>query len=365
MLKSYYGSFVRPGGDEPLVFKAFDEQGNGVLHSNDSSCVVPVESGVPLFVNGLTSSFASAFAPELMKLGAQIPKSDLNSSDSWSFSREWDEHFDSANERTWGYTVQERYEQLLMECQVTENELKSMSVLDAGCGNGSLTDYIGDKCSSVMGLDFATSVMKANSRKRSKNVQFVQADLHNSPIKDETFDLAYSIGVLHHTPNTRVAFDSVAKMVKPGGRLYIWLYRRPENFLGRMVKVPIYDSLRWIISRLPAALQGVSVQVYARLVRAFHRLRTGKEPIALREYLISAYDDLACRWRFYHHPIEIARWFHEAGFDAPTLSHWDNPFGFGMVARKRKQDATPGISYGDGTKLWDNRETVLGRLHKD
>ena len=365
MLTSYMGSFVRPGSDDPLVFEAFDAQGNGVLHSNGSGCVIPVESGVPVFVDGLTTAFAGAFAPELKKLGVEIPKSDSRRSDSWSFSHEWDEHFGSAVERTWGYTVQERYEQLLLECRVTENELKSMNVLDAGCGNGSLTDYIGDKCGSVMGLDFATSVKTANSQKRSKNVQFVQADLHNSPIKDQTFDLAYSIGVLHHTPNTRVAFDSVARMVKPGGRLYVWLYRRPENFLGRMVKVPIYDGLRWVISRLPTSLQGALVQVYARLVRTFHRLRTGKEPVALREYLISAYDDLACRWRFYHHPIEMARWFHEAGFDAPTLSHWDNPFGFGMVAIKRKQDATPGISYGDGVKLWDNRQTVLGRLHKD
>lgn len=365
MLTCFMGSFVRPGSDEPLIFDAFDEQGNGVLHSARSEFLVPVESGVPLFVDGLKASFASAYSSELARMGVQIPTSDASRSENWSFSREWDEHFDSSVERTWGYTVQERYEQLLLECRVTEDELKTMNVLDAGCGNGSLTDFVGDRCASIMGLDFATSVKTANSRKKSQRVQFVQADLHNSPIKDQTFDLAYSIGVLHHTPSTRIAFDSVAKMVKPGGRLYVWLYRRPENFLGRLVKVPIYDGLRWIISRLPPLLQGVLVQAYARLVRTFHRLRTGAEPVPLREYLISAYDDLACRWRFYHHPIEVARWFYEAGFDAPTLSHWDNPFGFGMVAVKLKQDATPGIAYGDGVKLWDNRQTVLGRLHKD
>ena len=103
----------------------------------------------------------------------------------------------------------------------------------------------------------------------------------------------------------------------------------------------------------------LAVGAYARLVYSLHRLR-GSTDIPLAEYLVSAYDDLTPMWRYYHTPIEVGGWFHEAGFTAPLLSHWDNPYGFGVVATRAQQDATPGIHYGDGVKLWDENRTLIG-----
>jgi SAM-dependent methyltransferase len=53
---------------------------------------------------------------------------------------------------------------------------------------------------------------------------FVQSDLMSSVFKPESFDLIYSGGVLHHTPNTRRAFDEVVNALRPGGRIFVWLY---------------------------------------------------------------------------------------------------------------------------------------------
>src|SRR6478672_928673 len=48
----------------------------------------------------------------------------------------------------------------------------------------------------------------------------------DAPLADGQFDLVFSIGVLHHSPDPRRAFAQVASKVKPGGRLAVWLYRR-------------------------------------------------------------------------------------------------------------------------------------------
>ena len=63
--------------------------------------------------------------------------------------------------------------------------------------------------------------------------------------------------------------------------------------------------------------------------------------------------------------VTTAAWFHDAGYSAPVLTHWDNPYGFGLVATKERQAVTPGINYGAGEKLWDQKRTLLGRLHAE
>ena len=355
---------VDPTDSSGFAPPELDANGDGLLTNASNGNQYPVRAGVAVFVNGALPKQPSPGSVDAAQANP-VAGNAMPGAGDWSFSREWDEHFDTGNERTWGYTVQERFEQLLMECQVSEDDLRTMTILDAGCGNGSLTNLVARKCATVVGIDFSSSVHGANRQGKETGAQFVQGDLLSPPLAAGSFDLIFSIGVLHHTPDTRRAFDAVAKLVKPGGKMYVWLYRRPENFLGRCVKVPIYDGLRWVISRLSAKGQDRAVGAYARLVHGLHSLRRGGAPVPLREYVISAYDDLACRWRYYHHPIEVARWFHENGFSAPTLSHWDNPYGFGVVATRVPAAATPGISYGDGVKLWDPDQTLLGRLHKD
>ena len=66
------------------------------------------------------------------------------------------------------------------------------------------------------------------------------------------------------------------------------------------------------------------------------------------------------QWRRYHTAYELSDWFHKNGFASPVLSHWDNPYGFGLVAIKDSQDATPGIHFGSAPKLWDEDQTLVG-----
>src|SRR4029453_16282739 len=85
------------------------------------------------------------------------------------------------------------------------------------------------------------------------NVHLMQADIFALPFRDSTFDLAYSIGVLHHTPDPQTAFARVASTVRPGGQLAVYLYarygiaHRGSDVIRRLTaKLP--HSAMWAIS---------------------------------------------------------------------------------------------------------------------
>jgi SAM-dependent methyltransferase len=100
----------------------------------------------------------------------------------------------------------------------------------------------------LVGVDLSAAVEKAAAVCATlPNVLIVQADLLDLPLAEQAFDLVYSIGVLHHTPDPRRAFHQIARCVKPGGRLAVWLYRRntaPQEWLN--------TAIRALTTRLPA-----------------------------------------------------------------------------------------------------------------
>ena len=81
----------------------------------------------------------------------------------------------------------------------------------------------------VWAIDLGTAVEVARRNTHSRNVNVVQADLHNPPFALESFDFIYSIGVLHHLPNPEAAFQNLLRFLKPGGVVQIYLYWKPEQ----------------------------------------------------------------------------------------------------------------------------------------
>lgn len=75
-------------------------------------------------------------------------------------------------------------------------------ILDAGCGGGCYARFLGDHKARVVGVDLSAAVTKAAALcARFPNVLILQADLLNLPSPESSFDLVYSIRVLHHTPD--------------------------------------------------------------------------------------------------------------------------------------------------------------------
>ncbi len=313
----------------------------------------PIIHGVPIM---LDDSFSRDF---LSKHAVQISANEVLNSlglvaseqTSWSFSSEWDHHFDSDLLKTWGWTIDARVQQFFLETGLGPEDCKGKMILDAGCGNGQLSEGLCKLGATIVALDYSTSVLGASRRRKSPNVHFVQGDLQAPPLAFEVFDLVISNGVIHHTKDTYKTFIKVAELVKPFGRFYLWLYRKPESFGRRVFLYPIFDFMRLLVSRLPPFLQAFVVKCYARSLMIKHKLLGASTGRSWQEYVVAAYDSLTPFWRHYHTPLEVSCWFFKNGYSHSTLTHWDNPWGFGVVAMKEAQDDTPGVNFGKVTSI--------------
>lgn len=142
-----------------------------------------------------------------------------------SFGYQWNrfrkEQIDSLNgttlsaDRFWSETGWDR------------EQMQGKLVLDVGCGAGRFLDISSTADADVVGVDISGAVdaAKANLADR-KNVHLVQASIYDLPFREGTFDLAYCIGVVQHTPDTRQTLSSIAEMVKPGGNVAVTIYPR-------------------------------------------------------------------------------------------------------------------------------------------
>jgi SAM-dependent methyltransferase len=204
-------------------------------------------------------------------------------------------------------------------------------VLDAGCGKGRhifLAAQFGAR--TVVGVDLSDAVDAAFSNTRDmENVHVVQADILHLPFKSP-FDLAYSIGVIHHLPVPKSGFLALARHVKRGGRISTWVYGREGNqWIERFVD-PIRTNLT---SRLPRFL--TRCLCFAPAVTLFAALKLLYRPATNRSWLkrllpysdylcfISDYsfaenfwnvfDQLVAPTAFYHTREEVVDWFETLG----------------------------------------------------
>lgn len=104
-------------------------------------------------------------------------------------------------------------------------------LLDAGCGAAmsglSLFESVLDRVR-YLGVDVSNSVDVAKARFEESGLPaaFIQADLNRIPLPENSVDLIFSEGVLHHTDSTRAALAALTKHLKPGGRIMFYVYRR-------------------------------------------------------------------------------------------------------------------------------------------
>lgn len=101
------------------------------------------------------------------------------------------------------------------------------TVLEVGCGAGRFLEIIGHSPATIVGVDLTRAIdVSRQNTAHLPNVHLVQADVYDLPFRPESFSHVYSIGVLHHTPSTYKAFTFLPPLVKAGGQLAVWVYRR-------------------------------------------------------------------------------------------------------------------------------------------
>ena len=194
-------------------------------------------------------------------------------------------------------------------CTGTKPETQDIRILDAGCGTGSGTDYLihqnpGAEVTAIDLSEKALEVAKERCNrsgviaKHDKPVNFYNLKLEEATQLEGEFDFINCVGVLHHLPEPDKGIKALAKKLKPGGILHIFVYAE----LGR-----------WEISLMQKAIallqgdkqgdyrDGVKVgrEIFANLPENNRLLKQEKERWSLENHRDEAFADM------YVHPQEI------------------------------------------------------------
>lgn len=207
---------------------SFSEDDRSVLGCVACPCTFPVRDGTVR----MTHAVASLDEPDLRGRTAD------------SFAFEWER---------FGQTRTEWERNFLDYMQPHDRSFfNGIRVLDAGTGSGRHARMASLYGASVAAIDLGASIDVARANV-PPDVLTVQTDLESLPFEPQTFDLVMSIGVLHHLPNPERALTYLAQFAKPGGRVRIYLYWRPQQTWHRIALRGV-DAARRLTTRLPHRL---------------------------------------------------------------------------------------------------------------
>ena len=151
---------------------------------------------------------------------------------------------------------------------VPEEIYKDKDILDVGCGTGRWSKYLARLANNIEAIDPSEAVYSAAALLQNEdNVRISRASVDNIPFEDNSFDLVFSLGVLHHIPDTQNAMEKSINKVKPGGYFLVYLYYALDN-RGFVFKTLFHASnlLRNVISRLPSVVKKLVCDVLALLI---------------------------------------------------------------------------------------------------
>ena len=199
-------------------------------------------------------------------------------------------------------------------------------VLDVGCGMGRFAEIATRWGANVVGVDLSLATEVAARNLHDRDATILQADVFRLPFAPESFDFIYSIGVLHHTPDCERAFKALPRLLKPAGRIAVWLYsgynpwyrmsdlyrkitrRLPPRLLHAACYgvVPLY-AIHHALKKIPAIGNQVSSGLAYALPISFHPLWEWR--------ILDTFDWYSPWYQSKHTYEEVFRWFEECGLE--------------------------------------------------
>jgi len=138
---------------------------------------------------------------------------------------------------------------------VTGKDFQGKTIFEGGCGKGRHTAIVASHgARAIVSLDLGESAFVAFAHTRElPNAHVVIGDLLHPPVSP-VFDMAFSVGVLHHLPDPAAGFASLASRVRDGGRVFFWVYG--------------YEGNEWITRYVNPIRKAVTSRMSAGLLRA-------------------------------------------------------------------------------------------------
>ena len=208
----------------------------------------------------------------------------------------------------------------------TEQELRGKTVLDIGCGPGRFSDVALGMGAMAVALDYSSAIdaAKENFKGQNADILFIQGDALRLPLKSNSVDFSFSIGVLHHTPSPATGVQEAFRVTKIGGKFALRVYNADGFYT-----YPLVRFWRWLFRGMWPVLGHYPPLIYSYLFGSLsfflgkiwrplsYPLRVAFPTVWLPDYrwaILDTFDAIATTHQSGHTPTEVAEWFQHAGF---------------------------------------------------
>lgn len=322
------------GGSLALdVWREEKETEDGLLTCTACARTYPIINGVPRMLpdalRHLTvayhAEFFTRYAGRIASIQARNPRED----DGW-----W--RAEGRTLRSYSYQWR-KFKQMFLEWEqvfldsikpVTREFFLGKVGLDGGCGFGRSLYYAATYGAEMIGLDLSEAIEAARENTRQfERVHLVQGDIFHPPVRGQSLDFVYSIGVLHHLPDPKSGFLTLTRLLKPEAPMFIWVYLR-----GRGRQIAAFTAMRALSTRLPLGVLNVAALALAvahwlvwiapyRILKRFRFSSALADRIPFAFYArypfrvlhTDWFDGLSVPLQNYYRREEIAAWYREAG----------------------------------------------------
>lgn len=231
----------------------------GYLHSSSNS--FPIVNGIPRFIHaGTATLYTESFGFQWLR---------------WSKVQ-----YESNNQ---GLPMQGHTANMFNRIvAVNLQEFSDNLFVDFGCGSGRFLELVSRNGGTAIGIDSSAAVEAAGKEfENDSNVLVVQADILACPVKNDTADFSYSIGVLHHTPNYQEGIREMSRITKPQGKVAVSVYGPDGYYTNYTVGLyrKIFKKLRPLFGYKPAIAYSYLSVILTRPLRRFYRLEKLLRPL--------------------------------------------------------------------------------------
>jgi len=154
--------------------------------------------------------------------------------------------------------------------------------IGSGCGYDTYIMATNNPLVKIVSLDISDGIYKSKELAMNlKNTRFIKGSALDMPIKGDTFDFAYSFGVLHHTPDPAKCVREIAKVIKKGAPIFLYLYENhADNFMKhsalkiviflRKITTKISPRILYLISYLVSPIFVILFTYPSKIIKKFN-----------------------------------------------------------------------------------------------
>ena len=215
----------------------------------------------------------------------------------------------------------------------TLETFRGKRVIDCGCGGGQHAQFVAPYAQSVVGIDLNTVDLARERNREHTHVSFIEGDLATVTLPEQ-HDIAYCIGVIHHTDDPDKTFANIKQFVRSGGLLLVWCYAREGNWPNWFLLEPLK---KWFLLRLPKPLLNALAFVLTAFIHPlvytiyllplpflpYYQYFDNWRKLSFRRNQLNVFDKLNAPTTHFITRDQAERWFNRDEFADVHIDHYN------------------------------------------